>query len=49
MLIVSTGQGQAEVTKGHDVLTAYEYCVTHASGVTLGVDTNSYVYFVVWP
>ena len=34
MLIVSTGQGQTEVTTGHDVLIAYEYCVTHASGVT---------------
>ena len=47
MLIVSTGQGQAEVTKGHDVLIAYEYCVTHVSGVTLGVETNGYIYFVV--
>ena len=46
MLIVSTGQGQTEVTKGHDVLIAYEYCVTHVSGVTLGVATNRYVYFV---
>ena len=47
--MVSTGQGQAEVTKDHDVLIAYEYCVTHDSGVTLGVETNGYVYFVVWP
>ena len=40
MLIVNTGQGQAEVTKGHDVLIAYEYCViSHVSGVTLGVET----------
>ena len=28
----STSQGQAGVTKGYDVLSAYEYCVTHVSG-----------------
>ena len=49
MLKVSTGHGQAEVTKAHDVLIAYEYCVTCVSGVTLGVETNGYVYFVVLP
>ena len=38
MLTVSTGQGQAEVTKGHDVLSAHEYCVTHVCGVTSGVE-----------
>ena len=43
--VVSTGQGQAEVKKGHDVLIAYEYWVTHVFGVTLGVETN--VYFVI--
>ena len=40
MLIVSTGQRQAEVTKGHDVLSAYEYCVSHVSGITSVVETN---------
>ena len=48
MLIVSTGQGQAEVTKSHYLLIAYKYYVTHVSGVTLGVETNGQVYFVIW-
>ena len=47
MLIVSTGQGQAEVTEGRDVLIAYEYCVADVSGVTFGIETNGYDYFVV--
>ena len=47
MLIVRTGQGQAEFTKGHDVLIVYGYCVTHVSGITLGVETNDNVYFVI--
>ena len=45
MLIVNAGQGQAEVTKGHDVLIAYEYFEIHGSGVPLGVETNGNVYF----
>ena len=45
MHIVSTGQGQAEVTKGNGVQSAHEYCVTHVSGVYLGRKTKHNVYF----
>ena len=45
MFIVSTGHGQAEVAKGHDVLSAYEYRVTLVSGVTSCVETNGNSYF----
>ena len=44
MHIVSTGQGQAEVTKGHDILTAYEDCVAHVFGVTSGVEVKGIGY-----
>ena len=47
MLIVSTDQGQAEVTRGHYFLIAYKYYVTHVSGLALGVETNGHVYFVI--
>ena len=49
MLIESTGQGQAEVTKGHSVLSVYDYCVTHVFGLTSGVEANGDGYFVIWP
>ena len=45
MLVVRIGQGQAEVTKCYAVLGAYEYCATHVSGITSGVETNGNGYF----
>ena len=41
MLILSNGQGQAEVTKDHDVLSLYEYFVTLVFGVISGVEISA--------
>ena len=53
--VVSTGQCQAEVTKGHDVLTAdvltlcvWIFCYTCFRGNS-GVETNGNSYFGIWP
>ena len=38
-----------DATKSHDVLSVYEYCVTHDSRETSGVETNGNDCFGVWP
>ena len=44
-LILSTGQGQGQVTKGHYVQKLYENRVTHVLWVTLDVEFNGNGHF----